>query len=220
KYAPIRSLLFRGSWSQGFRIPTISDFFAGQGQSFDPLVDPCVANPTLPNCPAHATQTVTQLPVTVGGNANLTPERAISRTIGFVYSPTYIPGFDVSADYYKVEVVNAISPGGIGPQNILDFCYSAVNLDCSLIQRSNANYKTNGEITDILSLNQNVGGIKTEGWDVNLDYRFPSTPIGDFKINADLTFTQNFVTSFLGVNPQGVPTEFTKEVAGSVTSLI
>ncbi len=220
KYAPIRSLLFRGSWSQGFRIPTISDFFAGQGQSFDPLVDPCVPNPSLPNCPTQATQPFTQLAVTVGGNPNLTPERAISRTIGFVYSPTYLPGFDISADYYKVEVVNAITPGGIGPQNILDFCYSAVGLDCNLIQRSNATYKTNGTITDILSLNENVGSDKTEGWDVNLDYRFPSTPIGDFKLAADLTFTQNFVVSFLGVNTQGVPTEFTREVAGSVTSLI
>jgi outer membrane receptor protein involved in Fe transport len=220
KYAPIRSLLIRASWSQGFRIPTISDFFAGQGQSFDPLVDPCVAQPTLPNCPAHAVQVVSQLPVTVGGNANLTPERAISRTVGLVYSPNYIPGFNISADYYKVEVVNAITPGGIGPQNILAFCYSAVSLDCNLIQRANATYSSNGAITDILSLNQNVGAIKTEGWDVNLNYRLPSTPIGDFSVQADLSFTQNFVISNLGLSSTGVPTEFTREVAGSVTSLI
>ena len=220
KYAPIRSLLFRATWSQGFRIPTISNFFAGQGQSFDPLIDPCVANPTLPNCPAHALQPNTQIPVTVGGNPNLTPERAISRTVGLVYSPSYIPGFNVSADYYKVEVVNAIS-GGIGPQNIMDFCYSHAGLDCNLIQRAGGTYDTNGPITNILALDQNVGSIKTEGWDVNLNYRLPSTPIGDFTVMADATFTKNYVIAFPGIsNITGQPTEFTRETAGSVSSLI
>ncbi len=220
KYAPIRSLLFRASWTQGFRIPTISDFFSGQGQSFDALRDPCVVPGGLPQCPAHATQPDSQIPVTVGGNSNLTPERAISRTVGLVYSPSYIPGFNMSADYYKVEVVNAITVGGIGPQDIMDFCYSAAALDCNLIQRGGATYNTNGAITNILSLNQNVGSIKTEGWDVNLNYRFPSTPIGDFQVMADATFTQNYVIAFPGLNTAAQPTEFTRETAGSVSSLI
>ncbi|EQD57755.1 hypothetical protein B2A_04659, partial [mine drainage metagenome] len=58
KYAPIRSLLFRGSWSQGFRVPSISEFFAGQAQSFNNLIDPCAApgGAGLPNCPVHANQ--------------------------------------------------------------------------------------------------------------------------------------------------------------------
>lgn len=220
KYEPIRGLLFRGSWSQGFRVPAISEFFAGQAQSFDPLVDPCVGNPGLPNCPGHAVQPDTQIPVTVGGNANMTPERSISRTIGFVYSPSYIPGFEVSADYYKVEVVNAVTAGGVGPQNILDGCYSAASLFCNDIQRSGGGYNGSGAVTNILSLNQNIGSLKTEGWDANLGYRFPSTPIGDFKLNLDATFTKSFVRSYFGLNTQGVPTEFTQEEAGTVTSLI
>ena len=225
KYAPIRSLLFRGSWSQGFRVPSISEFFAGQAQSFDPLTDPCPASirsgHPLPNCPATAIQPLGQIPVTVGGNAHMTPERSISRTIGFVYSPSYIPGFDISADFYKIELVNAITAGGVGPQTILDSCYSSVGLYCSDIQRNGATYNTPGSITNILSLNANVGSLKTDGWDINAGYRFPSTPIGDFKLDVNATFTKTFVNSFVGLNAQtGLPTEFTQEEAGTVTGLI
>ncbi len=220
KYAPVRDLLFRGSWSQGFRVPSISEFFAGQFQSFNPLTDPCVVNPTLPNCPAHAIQPNTQIPVTLGGNAHMTPERSISRTIGFVYSPSYVPGLDVSADFYKIELVNAITVGGIGPSNILNFCYSQASLDCTDISRASGNYQANGPITNIDSLNQNVGSDKTEGWDINLGYRFPSTPIGDFDFHLNATFVKSFVTAYPGLSAQGKPTEFTQEEAGTVTGLI
>ncbi len=220
KYSPIRSLLFRGSWSQGFRVPSISEFFAGQAQSFNNLVDPCVGNPGLPNCPAHASQPLVQIPVTVGGNAHMTPERSISRTIGFVYSPSYIPGFDISADYYKIELVNAVTAGGVGPQNILDGCYSASKLFCNDISRNGSTFNTSGAITNIQSLNQNIGSLKTEGWDTNLGYRFPSTPVGDFKLDVNATFTKSFVRSYFGINSAGAPTEFTQEEAGTVTSLI
>ena len=36
------SLLLRGSWSQGFRIPSVSEFFLGNSDSFPGLTDPCV----------------------------------------------------------------------------------------------------------------------------------------------------------------------------------
>ncbi|EQD47142.1 TonB-dependent outer membrane receptor [mine drainage metagenome] len=102
----------------------------------------------------------------------------------------------------------------------MDACYSAASLFCNNIQRNGATYNTPGSITNILSLNQNIGSLKTEGWDANLGYRFPSTPVGDFKLNVNATFTKSFVRAYFGLNSAGVPTEFTQEEAGTVTSLI
>jgi iron complex outermembrane receptor protein len=227
KWETTRDLLLRADWSQGFRIPSVSEFFAGQAQSFDPLTDPCVADaknhvPIPSTCPTSFSQPDTQIPVTVGGNPNLTPEKSISRTVGFVYNPSWLPGFDVEADFWKIELDNAIVSGGVGPQNIMDFCYSNRPLlnFCSLISRSGGAYNTPGAITNVIDLNQNVGSIDTNGWDVQFGYRFPSTPVGDFKLLGDMTFNRDYIVSSPAVNKQGVPTEVSTEYAGSVSQLI
>ena len=192
------SLLLRGSWSQGFRIPSISEFFLGNSDSFPSLSDPCVHNAaaTMPGfCPATSNQPNGQIKTTIGGNPSLTPEHSISRTVGFVYSPDWLPGFDFSMDYYKIDLLNAVS--AIGGQTIMNGCYIGGNLNyCKLITRAGGpkgNYTTSGSITDIFNTNVNIGGIKTEGVDVITDYKFPSTAIGDFKASLDATFVKQYV---------------------------
>lgn len=191
------SLLMRGSWSQGFRIPSISEFFFGNSDSFPSLSDPCVANfaATKPGfCNAVVSQPNAQIKTTVGGNPNLTPERAISRTGGFVYSPDWLPGFDFSADYYKIQLLNAVS--SVGAQTILNGCYIGGNTNyCGLITRgAGGAYNSSGAITDLLDTAVNIGSIKTEGVDVISDYKFPSTSMGDFKTTLDWTFVKQYVS--------------------------
>ena len=43
-----------------------------------------------------------------GGNPNLQPEKADTWTAGFVFTPTFVPGFSVSADWYKITINDAI----------------------------------------------------------------------------------------------------------------
>ncbi|MGA9855534.1 MAG: TonB-dependent receptor, partial [Gammaproteobacteria bacterium] len=200
RWQATNDLLLRGSWSQGFRIPSVSEFFLGQSDSFPTLSDPCVASPatTKPGfCPAAAKQPNSQIRTTIGGNPDLTPERSISETVGFVYSPGWLPGFDFSADYYKINVLNPVSV--IGGQTIMNGCYIGGNLNyCNLITRAGGtqgNYSTSGSITDILNTNVNIGGIKTEGVDINTDYKFPSSAIGDFKASLNVTFVKQYVAT-------------------------
>lgn len=42
------------------------------------------------------------------GNLDFTPERSISRTAGFVYNSEWLPGYDISADYFKMDLLSAI----------------------------------------------------------------------------------------------------------------
>jgi len=213
------SLLLRGSWSQGFRIPSISEFFLGNSDNFPSLSDPCVHNAaaTMPGfCPAAATQPNGQIKTTVGGNPNMTPERSISRTVGFVYSPDWLPGFDFSMDYYKIDLLNAVS--AIGGQTIMNGCYIGGNLNyCKLITRGGGpqgNYATSGSITDIVDTNVNIGGIKTEGVDVISDYKFPSTAIGDFKASLDWTFVKQYVLTI----PYNLGALSSQEQSGTTTA--
>lgn len=229
-------LLLRGSWAQSFRIPSISDLFLAQTQFPDFAIDPCVVsplNPTVaPFCGAGPYVQIDpnnpSVNTTTGGNTHLTPERAISQTVGFVYDPDWLPGFDFSADYYKIDLVNAIAT--VSTQLVIDGCYvQGTPYYCSLITRSGGDHSATapGDITNVVNLNTNVGGLKTEGVDVSTHYKFPSTGIGDFKLSVDWTFVKQYVSSLAfgdgisslelsGTTTNGAGTDGTGNVTGGI----
>ena len=216
------ALLLRASWSQGFRIPSVSEFFLGNSDTFPGVSDPCVGgaakNPGTIGCSTgNVIQPNGQIKTTVGGNANLTPERSLSRTVGFVYNPSWLPGFDFSLDYYKIEVLNAVS--AIGAQTILNACYlGGVTQDCNLITRGagpKGNSSSGGIINDIVNTNVNIGGIKVEGFDLGTHYKFPSTSVGDFKAGLEWSFTNQYVLT----TPFGKGTLSSQDLAGTASGL-
>ena len=218
EWQPIDDLLLRATYSQGFRAPTISELFAGQGDSFPMLSDPCsdflglqdpaAAQPpnVVNNCvsqgvPADGSyvQANSQIRITVGSNPNLTPETSDSITFGLVYSPSWLDGLDITLDYYNIELENAIS--AIGSQTILSACASGLQL-CNLIQRGNI-----GQVTDVLAAGVNVAALEVEGVDILTSYAFPETDWGFFRIVWD--------AAYQGTNEQVVP-DFIN--GGSVTT--
>jgi len=215
KWQPIQSLLVRGTWAQGFRTPSISELFLGASQNFPNVVDPCGTAGIGPaggakNCTGNPIQPNTQIGSTVGGNANLQPEQATTRTIGFVWSPTFLEGFDFSADYFKTEITNQVT--AMGAQQLVNLCNgptattpASANPYCNLVLRSPAT----GAITNIIDLNQNGGSLKVSGWDVNARYHFPTTPIGDFTVSATANFTKDAIFCD--------PTGSCQQTAGTVT---
>src|SRR5690606_35066365 len=58
---------------------------------------------------------------TFGGNPNIRPEEAETYTVGLVYTPDYIDGFDLTLDYYDIEISDAVSQ--IQPIAALTNCY-------------------------------------------------------------------------------------------------
>ncbi|MGB9430580.1 MAG: TonB-dependent receptor [Gammaproteobacteria bacterium] len=204
--------LLRGTWSQGFRAPDIDDLFAGNTLLSSVVSDPC-SNYTssgvsatvhqrcangfggvAPVSPAY-TQSNGQINTLESGNPNLKPETSISRTLGFVYSPDWAPGFNLNMDYYKIELENTIQP--LSGQAILTGCYVAgVLSDCSRIVRGGI-----GAITILNDSVTNIGGTRTDGFDVGATYAFPSTAIGEFKAGVNATYTRNYEEIF--PNPSG-----------------
>ena len=188
KWQTTDALLLRASWSQGFRLPNIGEFFANPVAAAVAVADPCVANGSLPNCGGTHSQPNTQINTFVGGNSDLRPEKSISRTVGFVYNPDFIPGFDFSADYFKIDVQQFVT--GLSDATILNSCYhigaTSATPACSLIT------VRSGTITSIVSHSTNIGSELTEGIDVSSHYKFPSTSVGDFKLGVDVTFNKVF----------------------------
>jgi outer membrane receptor protein involved in Fe transport len=188
RYQPIGDLLIRGTWSQGFRAPGINDLFGGQADNFPRVQDPC-NNVNYPSqskvvqqrCMAAGVpaggykQTASSIRTENGGNHNLQPETAISRTMGLVYSPSALPGLSLDADYYKIEVDHALLT--LPSTTLFDACYLGGNQSfCSAITRN----PSSGVVNQVLDFKRNIASFSTNGIDYGVSYKFPSTAFGDF----------------------------------------
>ncbi len=136
------------------------------------------------------------------GNPNLTSESAKTWTAGAVVkSPWHAAAVDhltVSADYYNIDISRAI--GVLTSQTIYRECFNATgdnptldpnNFYCSLIVRSNFN----GGPQTVHALYSNLGGIKTSGVDVQLNWFSDFQDLGLSAVPGQLTL--NFYLNWL-----------------------
>ncbi len=195
EWRPSEQILFRGTYAQVFRAPTITDLFGGEFATSDGFTDPCngitVAN--NPACQGVSTsggfrQTDTQLNAIKGGTDTLGAEEGEAITLGFVYEPSWLNGFSTTVDFWQVNLDNAI--GSIGTQNILNVCFASTQANpsplCSLFSR-----RSNGEIEILFDKRANVGKIETAGIDVGFRYKM-DTDYGKFRFNIDATYTDKY----------------------------
>ncbi len=195
EWQPIDDLLLRATFSEGFRAPQIAELFAGQGDAFPTISDPCNSVdtdgdgvfdtvPALPGCagiPNGYVQANPQIRITTGSNPNLDPETSESTTFGFVYSPSWADGLDITVDYYKIELENTIAT--TGAVTILQTCANTGTILCDLITRN-----PQGIVTDLLNANTNLGGTEIEGVDFLVSYAFPETDWGFFRVVMDAAY--------------------------------
>ena len=214
-WKPNKDLLVRGTWAQGFRAPTVGDTFGGGQQTYDTYTDPCDAlygQRADANVDARCTaagarpgfrqvdQTGTAItdsggaqstnPFLAGaGNTALQPERAKTKTFGFVYSPAFVPGLSGSLDWYNIRVDNLIT--GITATQVAEYCY-VQNLAsfCGALKRD----PITGQILSLSRGNANLGALETEGYDLSLAYRFPRGTYGAFGLRTDTTFVTKYRT--------------------------
>jgi iron complex outermembrane receptor protein len=215
-YKPVKDLLTRGTWAEGFRAPALGDNFGGGQQSFDTFLDPCdtrfgeaARDPAVQaRCVAMGTnatyrqldQSGTPISSTGGtqgltafnsgaGNTFLQPETAVTKTLGFVYSPSFLPGFSGSLDWYNIKVKNRIT--GISAEYVANECYINGSADfCSVIKRDPAT----GQVNALSHGNANLGEMETEGFDIALSYRLPRTQYGQFSVRNETSYVDTFRT--------------------------
>jgi iron complex outermembrane receptor protein len=208
-WKPVHDLRLRGSWSEGFRAPTIGESFGTPSRFDQEIVDPCSAvGGAIPaavaaNCIAQGVpaggsyvQLNSQISVITGGNKELKPESSKGWNFGAVYSPGFIPRFSVEANYYKITVKGAIQ--AVDAETTLHQCVDNNDANaCALVTRT-----PTGQITNIQGLLQNIAAIKTEGLDVNLAYRTARASWGSLAFTFNNTFLFNydvFVPSITGI---------------------
>jgi outer membrane receptor protein involved in Fe transport len=184
EFAPIRDIRFRAAYNRAVRAPNIQELFGPQSVALDGTRDPCaghVITPTEFGCIAQGLAVGRRTPSNpagqynglLGGNPDLNPEKATTKTIGVVFQPSFVPRLAVTVDYFDINLKDAIQ--GLGADAILAACNSqttatTVSPACALINRdaSGSIWLTNDGFVSDLPLN--TSEIDTSGIDVNVSY--------------------------------------------------
>ena len=124
----------------------------------------------------------------IGGNEDLQPETATTRTIGIVLEPRFLRGFNATIDWWDIKLKGAISK--IGAQAIVDSCIASGDpIFCSRIHRdpNGSLWLGNGYVDNRQA---NLGGLKVRGIDGSADYSVPPGPagLGKLRISRQPTF--------------------------------
>jgi iron complex outermembrane recepter protein len=161
-------LTLRVTWGEGFREPSLEELFGSPVSTLEVTHDP-LKNGLLES----ETNTL------ITSNPNLQPEDSRSFTAGFVYSPKYVPGLNMSVDFWDIERTGVVAAPLA--QQVLDGTAPGV------VERD-----AGGFITRIIIANQNLGSQEARGFDFGLYYQRP-TQWGTFTSQTQVTYLDEFL---------------------------
>jgi iron complex outermembrane receptor protein len=181
EWEPLNWVRIRSAYNRAIRAPTLSELYAASTVGFSSGEDPCIASrqPSAAQqqlcvqqgVPAADLSAFAQANVGVaaqsGGNPNLDEERSKTFTVGAVVRPPFLPGLNLTVDYFNVRVDGAISR--VNANQTLNDCFT--NLDPDSITCRSIVRLSNGQIDLVKTSLSNIGSLKVEGIDAQADYR-------------------------------------------------
>jgi outer membrane receptor protein involved in Fe transport len=134
------------------------------------------------------------------GNPNLRPEIGKTWEVGAVYRPQFIPGLNLSFDYYDIELKDAISTLGI--QQIVDLC------QVQQIQSYCANVKLTGTLGTadypyVIVQPFNLASQHVRGFDIEASYQLNLGNAGKVILRGLATRTITY-TNDTGISGQQI----------------
>jgi outer membrane receptor protein involved in Fe transport len=168
----VGALTLRGSYTEAFHAPALSEISPASSQTFTEFFDPFLREQ------GDAEERVI-------GNPNLKPEVAYEWSYGAVYSPKWIKGLTLSADWWHIDMRSIASL--LGSQFIVEN-----NLPGLVIRGSPATPGELGPVILVIDPNENLTGAIFEGLDYEAIYILDSAMFGqgDFgKLTATINGT-------------------------------
>ncbi len=164
----------RATQSVDIRAPNLNDLYQPAGISSTGFTD-------------LLTNTVNNTQLQTSGNPNLTPEIARTATLGVVFTPSFIPNFNLSVDYYSTKMRDAITGISYNNTAIQNLCLASAptytSNFCTLAVRpitnpSDANYKTAANFpSKIFNSPLNAASTEIQGYDIESNYAWRMTDI-------------------------------------------
>lgn len=180
-YEPSNDLRFRGTVSRDIRAPAIGEVFLKTLLLFGNVDNPFTNGHDF-------------VQVRNTGNADLQEERALTKTVGFVYSPSWVDNLQLSVDWYDIDIDDAISQ--ISSQSIVDRCGAGEAEFCDLVTFGPGNV-----IQSVENKLLNLGTFRLKGLDFEGRY---VTSLGNghmlgFNLLGSYVYSKKIATD--GTNP-------------------
>ncbi|HEX5344982.1 MAG TPA: TonB-dependent receptor [Duganella sp.] len=200
-YRPVNSLLLRGSYSKGFRAPSLyelnmSEAYTNSGNTLNDPIN-CPGGTPIPGKSAAA-NCKQQFQVLNGGNAHLQPERSKNGSLGVVWEP--INNLSVTADYWSIRLTQQISTLQdfdilTDPTTFAAYYHRNPSGDLATDGSQCPNPVTCGYID---TRYQNLGDLNTNGVDLSASYKLRTKDYGTFTFADNATWVhkyeyQNFI---------------------------
>lgn len=186
RFQPVKELMLRASYSEGFKMPSLRDLFGGLNGSADSVQDfpGCAArNVAAAACPRLQYDRVS------GGNTQLKPEKAKSMNFGIQFEP--IREVTLGMDYFIINKTDEI--GLVLAQFVIDSV--AYRPGATTTLGGNPAYaitrNAGGTITLVNTAQGNLGERKIEGFDLSASTRF-ATGIGRVTLDGTATFYSKY----------------------------
>jgi outer membrane receptor protein involved in Fe transport len=212
----------RASFQRAVRAPNVNELFTPLAPGLAAGTDPCAGTAshpapfTLAQCiNTHVTaaqygnggstdvvpQCISaQCNAEGGGNPFLKPEQSDTKSLGFVLTPTAIPGFNLSVDWFDIQVKGAVS--GVPLTTVLSQCANNPSqiatgalTYCDLIHRDTTPLNAGalfGQGFVYLPL-VNAGVLHTRGVDMEANYR---TSLSDWGMGDHGSLVFNMVGTY------------------------
>jgi outer membrane receptor protein involved in Fe transport len=134
----------------------------------------------------------------IRGNPNLVPEQAHTYTVGTVLTPTFLPNFSLSVDWYMTHMSKAITNVSYFDASTQAVCLASApsysSQFCSLAVRpitdpNDPNFRKPANYpTEIWQAPLNASTLAMEGLDVEVNYRFGLGDYGDVVMKHMMTY--------------------------------
>lgn len=203
EWKPFSDLLVRATYADVFRAPTIGDLYAPTVPSANTYTDPCngyvgqaTADPrACAGVPTDGSfrQSNNQVTSFQVANPTMEAEQGDVLTYGFVYSPSWLEGFSITADYWRVKLDDFITNL---PENVmLNQCYSFGRFCDTFIRDEN------GDVAQMTNVIGNFGTLNTSGVDLGFRYVLPEASWGRLSWNLDTTYLAEYDVRLLSGDP-------------------
>ncbi|MEO6970580.1 MAG: TonB-dependent receptor [Chthoniobacterales bacterium] len=167
-------LTIRATWGEGFREPSLEELYS-----------PGISTLQVSHDPKNGGLFESETNVLISNNPQLQPEDSRSFSGGFVYTPKYVPGLNLSVDFWDIERTGVVAAPTA--DQVLQREFTNTLLPGESVERDQG-----GFITRILIPNQNLGSQTARGFDFGLQYQ-KETPWGTFTSLTQVTYLYEFL---------------------------
>lgn len=176
-WVPVKSLLLRSSYSEGYRAPALTEYQVASSSSIATLLDP-----------RRTPTTTTGVTINRGSNDNVNPETSTNEFYGLVFEPTWVKGLNLQVNYYRTRQKNVIQQ--LGAQAIVNNeTLFPTRVTRAAPDATDTSLNQPGKLTAVDLTFVNFGEVRNDSIDYSAIYNLPWEQIGRWQLGFTSTHT-------------------------------